>query len=234
MTSVFKRSGVAVCEIAEALEWKPDWFIQVGVGMRYDELSVMMKAWDLKDIVGFEASPTTCKHIRDDYPGTLVEVAVSDVADDVVVFYEKVKHMNGSSMYPMMVEQKTKVRKVKTNTLDNMLCNPCMYDTSKEFLLWIDCEGNELKVLKGAEEVVKYVDMINIEMTMSHARVGWCDSVEVHQWLMEHGFYLQWTHTQRMSDGQYDGVYVTSKLFNPELCCCPYTVSEWRKCRTDK
>ena len=88
-------------------------------------------------------------------------------------------------------------------------------------LLWLDCEGMELGALRGGLKFVEMVDVINIEMTANPPSNEWPSPVEVHEELKRLGFYRQWTHTNRIHIGQYDAIYVRSKLFNPRACSDP-------------
>ena len=95
----------------------------------------------------------------------------------------------------------------------------------KQVILWLDCEGSELRALRGAEQLLKTVKMVNVEMTPNPPSIHWPSPNEVHDLLRYRGFYRQCLHT--MKGGQYDAIYVKPKIFQAKYCCCPYTDKEY-------
>lgn len=227
---LFSRSGIAVGCVAEALGWQADCFVQVGVGNHHEEIDIITGVWKLpkESVVAFEANPVIYEGIKDKFPGVLENLAVSDCQGRAKL-YSKSRHKDGSSLFPHSNQDEGVVEfEVSVNTLDTLMLD-MQFDLSKRLLLWLDCEGSELKILKGACRFIEFVDMINVEMTMRPPGDDWCSSEDVHWWLMEHNFYRMWAHTARIHAGQYDSVYVRPELFNPNFCCCPFTIKEWRR-----
>lgn len=228
---LFSRSGISVGCFAQAIGWKADVLVQVGVGMHHEEIDIISGVWKLprENVLAFEANPKLFHQIQKDFPGQLFNIAVSDSRGEVEI-YNKIKHADGSSLYPYKREdERVEVCKVQSDTMDNMM-KFIQFKADCKVLYWVDVEGHELNVLRGSESFIEHVDLINIEMTMNPPGHGWCDSVEVHDWLEDHGFLPQWIHTHRIGDGQCDYIYIKSHLFRPDFCCIPQMIKEWRRC----
>jgi len=230
---LLRRSGVAVGQIAERLNnWQADLMVQVGVGLHHEEMEVLKHEWPDMLVHGFEAHPDIAKSVRKTYPGTIHSVALRDSVGSAPLFVKR-RHKDGSSLFPHHIRGDEKYRSfmVDCSTLDSYQ-QEVYYDYDplpKRVLLWLDCEGSELNVLRGGWNFLSHVDVVNVEMTAKPPGDGWCDPVEVHDLLRKRGFWLQWIHTQRNVNGQSDLVYVQSQLFNPDYCCCPVSIKEWRR-----
>lgn len=209
------RSGISVCLIAELIDWVPDQIFQVGIGTRPEEVVIFKEAWPDVEISGCEPHPQIVENIRDDYPGKILELALSDYIGKGTLHAKK-RHKDGSSLYKLE-DQETHEIPIFVSTLDQVY-----QPKSNKTLLWLDCEGSELAVLKQGLNCLAKTEVVNVEMTAKPWGKEWCSSVQVHQFLIDRGFRLQWIHTQRSSAGQSDLIYVRPYLFKPEYCCCPY------------
>jgi len=219
---LLRRSGFAVEVTAERLGWKPDFVIQVGIGIHHKEVHVLSEQWPNTKFLGFEPHPDLRDSMKD-YPGVVRQIAISDTQGSAVL-YSKSRHKDGSSILPF--NDGNKVRKeivVQTDTLDNQISKSGWYES----LLWLDCEGSELRALQGADELLKSVKMVNVEMTPDPPSIHWPTPNEIHLFLQEHEFYRQYIHT--MKGGQYDAIYVKGDIFQAKYCCCPYTVEEFEE-----
>lgn len=241
---LLRRSGISVGLVAEVLGWRPDWVIQVGVGLFHEEADalkerinddhkeehVLKSEWPDCKFVGFEPHPDTYRQIVRKYPGELFQVAISDGYGTTPLFTKK-RHADGSSLHYhdlLSDDEQSKVGEVVVDvvTLDSWFAD----DPPKgKILLWLDCEGSELNVLRGGENFLERVDVVNVEMASKPPSSGWCSPGEVHAYLAARGFWLQWIHTQRISAGQCDAIYVRSHLFRPEYCCVPHEVERFGK-----
>ena len=223
---LLRRSGVAVGLIMDMIKWKPDAVYQVGVGGHHEEVDVLLHDWPGTKFYGCEPHPSTNKGLRDNYPGKLYEVAISDHCGEVTL-YSKHRHKDGSSLFPHVIrsDERYDEFKVKMTTLDVLFGEP----EGKHVLLWVDCEGSELAALQGGERFIKGVEIVNVELASNPPGMGWCKPTDVHWWLLNHGFLRQWQHTDRLSGGQCDAVYVRTHLFHPEFSCCPCMIDEYEK-----
>jgi FkbM family methyltransferase len=190
--------------------------IQVGIGQYHQEVDVLKEEWPGVRFIGFDP----CPNVADDYPGVLFQHAISD-SDGEAIFNVKKHHKDGSSLYEMDGANGCEKIKVVTRRLDS--CIVATQATGR-ILLWLDCEGSELAALRGGGELVKWIDMVNVEMTSKPPGPDWCSPTEVHRWLTWNGFLRQWIHTGRISSGQYDAVYVKPNLFKAEYCCDPVSL----------
>ncbi len=226
-SKIRRRSGLGFVAFAEWLGWRPDVVFQVGVGYNFQEVDVMREVWPGCKFVGFEPHPGIFEGIKESYPGMLHEIAITHFTGRALL-YDKPKHKEGSSLHE---HDEKKCGKIWVNAwkLDGLFPYPeCLpADHGKYILLWLDCEGSELGALRGGKEFVKYVQVINVELTSKPPGKGWCNPNEVHKWLNDHGFLRQWHHTNRSCAGQMDAIYVRRELFRPDLCGCPCQVERY-------
>ena len=222
VSRLLRRSGVAVGQESARLGWTPDCLIQVGVGGYHQEIDVLKEEWPEMKFLGFEPLPDIVKGIKD-YPGELREIAISDECGEGEI-YVKNRHKDGTSVFPFNDDIKIrKILPVKTDTLDNQI--PKLDVFGKDVILWLDCEGSELRALGGAETLLKSIKMVNVEMTPSPPSMYWPTPNEIHNVLHDAGFYRQCLHT--MKGGQYDAIYVKKEIFQAKYCCCPFTVTQF-------
>ena len=221
--TLMRRSGVAVVNLADLIEWKPNRIFQVGIGRYHQEADVFVEKWPGVELIGFEPNPMICEKWLGDYPGKVYWFALG-VEEGFRDLFWNLDHLDGASHWKR--NDDTGGESVLVRCLDG-----CFNPPAVPTLLWLDCEGAELNVLKGAEWFVRgRVEVINVELTGKPPREGWPSPVEVNRWLLDHGFLLQFVHTQRMTSGQADCVYVKPELFRPEYCSCPLQVEDhWRK-----
>jgi FkbM family methyltransferase len=231
---LLRRSGVAVALITELIEWKPSVIFQVGVGTHHKEVDVFQEAWPDAELIGWEPHPEIYKQIRKEYPGILHQCALGEDVGEASLYFDPA-HIEGASFFANVsdpvknAQDRLQSIEVKIDSLDNF-CRPIDIPQRRENpLLWLDCEGAELEVLKGGEKFIEGVDVINIEVTGKPPRYGWPSPVEVNRWLLDHGFVCQYIHTHRCTSGQNDVVYVKPDLFRPEYCSCPLQVEDWEK-----
>jgi FkbM family methyltransferase len=224
--TLMRRSGVAVCLMLETLGWRPKHVYHVGVGQNNQELDVMQAVWgeDGFTLEGFEPHPVVAAALAKTYPGTLHQVALSNEIG-IRTLYAKQRHKDGSSLFAFPEDYNTTAYQVRVSTLDAMYPN----GPGNAALLWVDTEGNELNVLRGGDNFLTGVDVVNLEMTGRPPCQNWCGTLELHQLMLGFGFYRLWVHTSRFTAGQYDALYVRRPLFRPELCCCPCAIEQFEK-----
>jgi len=217
-----RRSGFAVFTVLSHLEWKPEYLVQVGVGHHWGEIECLKEEWPDCEIVGFEAHPGIAKAQRDLYPGKLIQAAVSEHSGRQFL-YVKSRHADGSSLNRPAGMKGYKTVEIPTFTLDELLAEDLLFGRT---LLWLDCEGNELRVLRGAEQMLEGVEVVNLEMTSNPPSPQWCDMMETHRWLVDHGFLRQTAHSNRSFAGQVDAIYVRRELWQARYCTCPCSFME--------
>lgn len=219
-SALMRRSGIASVHISKLIGWNPSTVIQAGVGFNYQEIDCIKEQWPDVCFLGFEPNVRVFNKIKETYPGTLVNKAIGDKVEQSTLYYRQ-RHKDGSTLNKLHdVEGATTLEtKVFVSTFDTEMDD--IHSCNKPILLWLDCEGNELKALRGGRNFIKYIDMVNVEMTGKPPGVGWCKPWEVHKKLVDYGFVLQYIHTFRSSAGQYDAVYVRPEMFHLEYSNSP-------------
>jgi len=225
---LFRRSGIAVVGVSINLGWRPDYIYQVGVGGRYEEIDVFVEEWPDVKILGVEPHPKTYRDIEKKYPGILNNVAFGSSGGEGVL-HSKRRHRDGSTLKSVMAKEDEHIVSfpVRVAKMDDFWPMP---PPGKKSLLWLDCEGSELEVLRGGREFVKGIDVVNIEMT-SNCPEDWPTTVEIDDWMISNGFFAQWSHTKRPHQGQHDVAYVRPCLFDPRYCCFPSEIRRFQRCR---
>ena len=228
VSKIHRRSGNAVVNHLKIMKWHPDIVWQVGVGVNHQEIDCLLEEWPEIEMIGFEPHPKVHANNKGVFPGELFNLAISDY-EKVVTLYAKPRHKDGSSIFPHFNEDNNlnPIADIRATFLDS----PEFYRlrSDKQTLLWLDCEGGELDVLDGAREFIKEVHAVNVEMTGEPLGKGWCKPEDVDTQLREDGFFLQVTHTNRPSNGQFDGLYVRGNLFYPGYCNCPMEITRHRR-----
>ncbi len=202
------NSGQDFIKAIKSLRWSPDMIYQVGVGKHYPEVKAFQKEWPEIPITGCEPHPSLYKRLTEKYPGKIYNIAMGEV-DGSVDLYHRKKHKDGSSVFQRKYDPNRPLVKhrVVCSTLDTFFC-----DKIVNALLWLDCEGSELRVLRGGKEFLKGVSVINVEVIVEPPCDGWCSACDVNIELVRNGFVLRSTHTHRDNHNQYDAVYVRSSL----------------------
>ena len=219
-----RQDSLQFCKVIEAISWQPDVVFQVGIGRDHKETEVILEKWPDVKFFGTEPHPGLQEMLRKPkwlYPGEIYPVALRNF-EGTAPFHTKSKHKSGSSFFPFDWHKPDEIYGVvvvRVTTLDKLFSGG---PGTGRVLLWIDCEGTELDALKGGEQFIKGVDVVHAEMTSNPKGPGWCKPADVHRWLLQHGFMLQWIHPKNVEDGQCNGIYVRTHLFRPEFCCCPF------------
>ena len=91
--------------------------------------------------------------------------------------------------------------------------------------IWLDAEGAELGILKGATEYLKNVRAISIEVNFKEFRVGMAQFENVYEFLVGQGFKLKyiWGST----DVQSDAIFVNQRFESEKLnTSVPFLIPE--------
>lgn len=222
------RSGYAITHVLERIKWMPDVCFQVGVGGEHPEAIVMKKMWPDIELIGCEPlSHNFAKALL--YPGELYHCAMLD-KPGIKKLWTKRNHKDGSSFFKPLTEGAWQ-EEVRVATLDTLWLPIVEMCDGRNVMLWVDAEGTERQVLAGGTEFLRYVGCVNIEMTgrPPTEEEGWSKPVEIHNILLDAGFFRLWCHTQRSNGGQCDSVYVRQGMFKPEYCCCPCEIERWER-----
>lgn len=171
---------------------------------------VLLKALNGSALHAFEANPRAaqaCRDARDSFLSLLSdmqppEITINEaaVAEDCgeLPFYPivdddgRLGNPGLSSLYEvpeayLRAKGKKALKRINVpaTTLDSFFQSRTPPD-----ILWIDVEGAELRVLKGAEETLKNVQVIHIEVSFRRNQVGGAHFWEIDRFLLDRGFKL--------------------------------------------
>jgi FkbM family methyltransferase len=196
------------------LGWKPDIAVLCGVGLQDKEVDLFHENWPDVPLVGFEPHPETFKYLKTEFPGELYPYALSRKAGQRKIRCRRL-HKNGASLFPRLDETDQEHYWAEVKRLDEFLY---LLKNKERCLLWLDCEGSELNILKGGREFVENgVVIINVEMTGRPQHAGWPPPKEVHQHLCDLGFVAVWIHSIRTQVCQYDAIYLRKDLVDETM-----------------
>lgn len=154
-------------------------FFDLGPGVLNSE-AWRKDLWAGFEIFGLEPDPTRYEKLKETFPGTLLNIAVSDVEGEMKgILHDTSGFIAGG--YPGY----TKEIVVKTTTLDAL---DEKYGPFDEIAIWADIEGSELKMLKGATEVLKKTNWITVELHTGPKTAEWCRSYDVFEFLQKRDF----------------------------------------------
>jgi FkbM family methyltransferase len=168
----------------------------IHVGAHLGEEAENYRAMGVSRMLLIEANPKVFKQLQDrfaDKPGVvLVNKAVADANENrrfhVTNFSQSSSLLRlgqHSEIYPQIVEEE--VIDVECVRLDDVLRgigdDPASYD-----ILNIDVQGGELMVLKGAEETLQQIKMLNIEVNFTELYEGCPQIDEIDDFLASRGF----------------------------------------------
>ena len=171
---------------------KPDpaWLLNVGVGDWPNEASLFAARYPKCGIIGLEPRRGFNEKYGDKYPGTMMMVAAWSTSGKRT-FYE---HGMCSSMYED-VQKRDRPNRVQCVTVDEIWRDNMR--SGKNVFLWIDTEGSEDEILKGASELLgsSSAHWVNVEVRPDGFpnRPGTCKSSEVHDVLKSHDYKLRLT-----------------------------------------
>lgn len=208
-----RRSGNALVEYLNHIDFMPSFIVMGGVGGGSEDGQVFREVWPEMEMYGFEPAPKAYNEARKTFPGRVYPHALWSSTCTRTLFV-KPGWVDGSSLYTNSDDQHMRKEvEIPCVSLDAFFANSSLPTGGA---LWLDCEGAELEALKGAEEFIKNIDVVNVELT-SLPKGPWCTPLEVHTWLKAHGFAPMFLHTIRPWVGQRDVVYGRGAAYNPVL-----------------
>ena len=214
-----RRRGTALWEFIAEIEFVPSRLYIAGVGVDLQDINDFHTDFPNADICGWEPNPIIWKGFSDSFPGTLLEAALSDQNGEQKLFYIP-NWKNGSTLSVPENPIRVQEAMVRTERLD-------LYTSEPNSILCLDCEGSELKALQGAGKFLDNVSLIDVEMTGRGRHKDWPSPVEIHRFLMAHGFLQTYIHTIRVVRGQFNAVYVRREIFKPEMCSVMASVEDF-------
>lgn len=147
------------------------------------------------NILLFEANPISQPYLIESgykYFNTLLW-KYPNVEKEFYTLTEDLSNINtGSSLYientPVYNEQTTVVKKLKTETLDNLLDNNSINNIN---FIKIDVQGSELDIFEGAEKMFKnnFIEFILMELSLKEYNKGTPDFYQYLNYMEKKGFY---------------------------------------------
>ncbi len=130
-----------------------------------------------------------------DSSGFHYAMALLSDKEKVVDFYtiKDCPMATGASYYrektPFFADDKVKVEKYKTTTLDYIWERAIAVPDPHPLLVKIDTQGSELDILAGAEKLLKEVDAVVMEISHVEYNIGAPSSKDAAIFMAKHGFY---------------------------------------------
>jgi len=177
----------------------PDLSIEVGA---YDADFSRSMVGIAKEIWAFEASPYVYQKFKGIDGINYCNLAISDESGLIDFEIQKDQHslVSNNSIMKRNDHSKKDYIQVESKTLNEL------FDGKTNIALWIDCEGANEKVLKGASEILLNTSSIFIEVeTVKFWKDQWVES-DVRQYLESFGFKLSMSQPQYTN--QYNQIYV--------------------------
>ena len=154
-------------------------FFDLGPGVENSE-AFRKDIWKGYEIIGLEPDPIRYNNLKDSFPGILLNLAVSDKNQEIFGIIHNTSGFIAGG-YPSY----TDTIMVNAVTLDSVYEK---YGPADEIIIWADIEGSELKMLKGATEVLKKTKKITVELHTCPKTTEWCNSTDVYNYLIDLGF----------------------------------------------
>ena len=174
-------------------------FFDLGPGVLQSE-AYRKELWKNYTIIGVEPDPIRYRTLKKSFPGTLLNLAIADTIGTM----QFVAHPTSGYIahgYPGLTE----LHEVETITVDSL---DEKYGPFDEIAIWADIEGSELKMLKGATEVLKKTKWINLELHTGPKTDEWCRSSDVFKFLIDLGFVPNSSERpQTLHDSCYDVIF---------------------------
>ncbi|HCR36450.1 TPA: hypothetical protein DIU22_05440 [Candidatus Woesebacteria bacterium] len=174
-------------------------FFDLGPGILHSE-AWRKDLWEGYEIIGLEPDPTRYNILKDSYPGILLNLAVSNEIGQIKGIFHSTSGFIVYG-YPGYSETVT-ISAVTLDWLDKE------YGPFDEIAIWADIEGSELNMLKGATEVLKKTNWINVELHTGPKTEHWARSYDVYAFLEKLGFVtLTKEKPQTLHDSCYDATF---------------------------
>ena len=189
---------------------KPDLLIDAGAGVPNSEAWEFTKKFGGR-VIGFEPCVERYNDLlQNSYPGQLYNLALSD-GSVPKSFYRLHESYNSGFYWDAnecchFVDGKPESQLIFPRELDDF------YDefNSTNAVLWIDVEGAELEILRGAGLVLlKVVKYVVAELRPNPTAPGWCRDTDVDDELRKYGFKMTaWSDPKDPNTLHYDALFV--------------------------
>lgn len=161
-----------------------DTVVQVGLGS-WDEGPALLQSFPHADYFAVEPIQYYCELARKfGFPGVITEGLAWNITG---LTREIGNRWSKTSAFNSVSRGKAKTIEAKTWTIDDLVRD--QWPVGTDILLWLDCEGSELRALSGIESLVDRIRYILVEYR-DDPPPGWATSDDIFRWMMATGFAL--------------------------------------------
>lgn len=166
-----------------------DTFLDIGVGYINTEAWYIKQQYPDVKIIGIEPYDLRFNQIESSFPGEIYNFAVGDTNTNDK-FYFALKQNGNHLRGPHTFERPGISREINIDyyTLDSL---DKYLGFGEKIFVWADIEGAELKMLKGAVELLKSGRIVglNLELWDNRQSENWCTKEEVENFLKSYSYF---------------------------------------------
>lgn len=187
----------------------------IHIGANELEENEVYKFLGIQNIIWVEANEEIAKKMNQKFPEEVImPFAICDVDNQTKEFIVTNNYASSSLLelkthkteHPHVIEIER--IKVKTKRLDTLVKEQCI-DSSYFNFLNIDIQGAELLALKGAQDTLKYIDYIYLEVNEKELYEGCALLPEIDEFLEKHNF--KRVELKMLDHGWGDAFYIRNK-----------------------
>jgi len=174
---------------------QPTTIVHAGVGPRpHEEANIMHQLWPDANIIGFEPTPSTYKDRLKDYPGKLYNYGLWNFhgiyAFNIAQAAGRSSFLKPHKDWKYGTPSKTiKTRHIECVTVDSFFKD---HKNDEDIFLWMDVEGAELEILKGATNLMNkgIIKWVMVEVAKIHRRFGQPSRQDIENFLDYYGDFV--------------------------------------------
>lgn len=187
----------------------------IGVGPKSEYKTIINKYPDI-NFFGIEAHPDTYNSIKSEFPGELLNMAISESGGgSEVQFVEHEVNVMASGLLPYDNAKDGRRISIPSITLDEF---DQKFDKREDVLLWMDIEGYELIALKSGNELLSSgrVKLLNLEVRPRwNNKSSGCTEAEIDDHLAHYGYKKLFVYNHYSSSRHHDAIYVSNDYTIP-------------------
>jgi FkbM family methyltransferase len=216
------KTDLAFKTSIEELNIEPRGIIHAGFGVGFDLQFYVDLGF--KDAMLIEANSEGCRYVQgqiekleDKIQTVLIWCAISDFEGEAD--FHITNNLDCSSLlkpkelltyYPKI--KLDRVEKVQVTTMNKLFSNCILHDIKNYNVLNIDIQGSELDAIKGATDLLPYLDLINLEVENVYLYENNAITHEVVDYLRDKGFKM-YRKTIMAKNGSFDDmIFVKESL----------------------
>jgi FkbM family methyltransferase len=213
MANLSKDGPEAILEIMSKYNFNPKGIIHVGANVGWECLAYSKTA--AKNIIYIEPIPELFKRLQENikpYDGHFaIQAVCSDLDGQLIEFNVASNDGVSSSMLPLGAHASLHpnikyTHKFKTHTkkLDTLMSERLIKSEDIDYLV-LDVQGAELKVLKGATQLLDHIKFLIVEVSEFPLYEGGCTLDELTKFLQNQNFVLKQSY---LLEGEGDALFI--------------------------